>query len=902
MTFIVVVCTAMTMFGQSPAFFKPYKATNLRLPAVPLIVNDPYFSLWSHHNQLTDGPVAYWYSGDVEKPIDGMIRVDGTTYRFMGTQAKYVLGAALLPMADQGAWTGKVSYTTQTSSQWTMPTFDDTSWLTQQGAFGSAGEYPHVNTPWTGNNKDIYVRRTMNLTAADLAKDLYIVYSHDDVFDLYINGVKVVQTGLTWLQGETMHIDGTMKQYLKEGTNIISAHCHNTTGGSYVDFGIYENTMKPLPNVLTATQKSCTVMPTSTYYTFSCGPVDLNVVFTAPMLIDDLDLLSTPVNYISYQVTSTDGNQHQVQFYLAASPRIATANTTDAIISTKRFTTDGTPYLKTGTTAQGFHETASTNCIDWGYLYLPGVNGDISLNMLADLEQSFATQGTLPASKLQVQSANLSEYPTLGYLHDFGTITTGSSFAMLAYDEVNDVEFLGQRYKGYWARNGKTIIQAMSEMRDNYMAIMQRCRALDQRIYDDGIKSGNQNYAELLSAAYRQVIAAHKLFQDKDGDLMFFSRENDSGGFINTSDVTYPASPLFLLYNSQLAKATIEGLIKYCETSSWGFPFPAHDIGHYPIANNQHYSITFPDAQGGFQGNMPIEESGNILTIAATVTMMDGNAAFAEKYWNSFKTWADYLVANAQDPANQLCTDDFAGHLAHNANLSIKGILGIAGFALMAKAKGDMATYDTYMNTAKQMAAKWEVDALDADGTHYDLTLDQNGTWSQKYNMVWDKLWGINIFSSQVMQKEFAYYLTKQNTYGIPLDSRETYSKNDWIMWVASMAPDAFTFRTLINPIWKYVNETNSRVPISDWHWTISGDMRGFRARSVIGGYWAKVLMDNFNPLKPTETGIQDVKKNVENNPIEAYYNLSGQRTSGNTKGLNIIHYADGTVKKVMNK
>lgn len=109
--------------------------------------------------------------------------------------------------------------------------------------------------------------------------------------------------------------------------------------------------------------------------------------------------------------------------------------------------------------------------------------------------------------------------------------------------------------------------------------------------------------------------------------------------------------------------------------------------------------------------------------------------------------------------------------------------------------------------------------------------------------MVWDKMWGLNIFPG-VIDKEINYYLTKQNAFGLPLDSRKEYTKSDWIMWTAAMASDMETFQKFVDPLYKYINETPSRVPISDWHHTDSGEWVGFRARSVIGGYWMKVLMD----------------------------------------------------------
>ena len=810
--------------AQPADYFKPYKATDLRLPSVPIVVNDPYFSIWSPYDRLTDGTTRHWTND--EMPLTGLLRVDGEVYRFMGAEKEYIL-APIVPMADAGPWKGMV--TRQNPGKgWEAVQFDDSQWREQEGAFGTRGEYEHVRTRWTETNSDIYVRRTVDVSDADANSELYLNFSHDDVFELFINGQEVARTGETWKTGEVAKI---AKGIIKPGKNLIAAHCHNTHGGAYLDFGISKNIMEKKANVKVARQKEVDVLATNTYYTFECGPVELDIVFTAPMLIDNLDMLSVPVNYISYQVRSVDKKAHDVQFFLGASPEIAVNKATQPTVS-GIVRESGVVYARTGTVEQPILAKKGDGiCIDWGYLYLPAVNGEVGCGATEKVINDFATTGKIAQREEKVVSHNAADMPLLSYVHDFGTVTQAASYTLIGYDEVQDIEYMYYRYKGYWARNGKTIFQAFNELNRGYNNVMQQCRDLDRRIYDDGFNAGNKKYAEILSASYRHVIAAHKLFEDKDGNLLFFSKENNSNGCVNTVDLTYPEAPLFLVYNPDLQKAMMTSIFDYSLSGRWTKPFAAHDLGTYPIANGQVYG-----------GDMPLEEAGNMLTLAAMISKIEGNVNYVAKYWDVMRTWTDYLVENGQDPSNQLCTDDFAGHWAHNCNLSIKAIMGVAGFAEMAKIKGDKAEYDKYMNKAKEMAKKWEQDAREGD--HYRLAFDRKDTWSQKYNMVWDKLWGINIFPNNAMQREIAYYLTKQNRYGLPLDIRKDYTKNDWIMWTAAMADDTDTFLKFVDPLWDYINETESRVPISDWYDTKTARMVGFKARSVIGGFWMKVLAD----------------------------------------------------------
>jgi hypothetical protein len=152
-------------------------------------------------------------------------------------------------------------------------------------------------------------------------------------------------------------------------------------------------------------------------------------------------------------------------------------------------------------------------------------------------------------------------------------------------------------------------------------------------------------------------------------------------------------------------------------------------------------------------------------------------------------------------------------------------------------------TAEKYTALARSMADEW-VKMAD-DGDHYRLTFDRPGTWSQKYNLVWDKLLRLDIFPPTIAEKEIPWYLTVQNEYGLPLDSRKTYTKSDWIVWTATLAQDRETFEQFIRPLHKFVNETTDRIPMSDWYYTDSPKHVGFRARSVVGGYFIKMLAED---------------------------------------------------------
>ncbi|MCC8155498.1 MAG: DUF4965 domain-containing protein [Tannerellaceae bacterium] len=830
---VLSVCLAFSM--QATDLFKASRETDLRSPSVPLITSDTYFSIWSPYNTLTEGNTEHWTAA--EHPLIGALRVDGKVYRFMGKDKLNL--TAILPMSDTERWEG-VYTMEQPSTGWEKNEFNDSTWKKGKAAFGTS-QMPRISTEW--NTKDIWIRREFDITQ-DLSKEtIYLRYSHDDIFELYLNGEQLVATDYSWANDVTIELSDATKKKLRQGKNMIAAHCHNKVGDAYVDFGLYLENKLPSNFKEVAVQKTANVLPTQTFYTFVCGPVELDLVFTAPLLMEDIDLVATPINYISYRVRSLDKKQHDVQVYIETTPQLAVHEPTQPTVSST-LQKNGISYIQSGTIDQPYTVRIGDGVrIDWGYLYLAAPTSpakSLSIGNYYDMKQEFITTGKLLPAAQNYISRQLEEMPALAYTENLGQVrSTGKDgFLMVGYDDVQAIEYFYERRPAYWKHDGQvSIFDAFEKYQAIYPSLMNRCREFDNQLMDDAVRAGGKEYAELCALTYRQAISAHKLITDKNGNVLFLSKENHSNGCINTVDITYPSAPLFLIYNPDLVKGMMTPIFYYSESGRWNKPYPAHDLGTYPIANGQLYGE-----------DMPVEEAGNMVILATAISLVEGNAAYAAKHWETLSTWANYLIENGLDPHNQLCTDDFAGHLAHNANLSMKAIVAIAGYGEMARMLGKENTARRYIETARQLAIEWE--RMANDGDHYRLAFDKSGTWSQKYNMVWDKVFNLNIFPTQIKETEINSYLNRQNKYGLPLDSRKDYTKSDWVLWTACLSNDLPTFKKFITPIYKYANETHSRVPISDWHDAHEGHMMNFKARSVVGGYYMKLLMDKVQEKK----------------------------------------------------
>ena len=600
-------------------------------------------------------------------------------------------------------------------------------------------------------------------------------------------------------------------------------------------------------------QTGCVIRPMTTVYTFENETVALELTFTSPLLLNDLDVLSRPISYISYRITPKDGRKHEVDVHFGFTGEFCVDHN-DQEVSVGR--TPHSLFFSSGTDRM-LQRSGDGHRIEWGEFHViaPDCNARVTslryyVALLRDAYTSMnhynntvgSTSDLGPASyELFAKTPVYPHYPTIVVRKRF--VLEGAPAAhhiAVGYNDIKSVQYFGENLGAYWHRNGDSFSDIVVKALREYPEILKKVADFEEDLLSRARKISDR-YADILSVSYRQTVAAHKLTWH-DGEIQFFSKENYSNGCMATVDVTYPSIPLFLLYAPELVEGMLNPVFKLVEKGLWDYPFAPHDVGTYPLANGQAYgyALRYIQDKDPLYKQMPVEECGNMLLCVAAVCQAKKDAGYFEAHFAILKQWADYLAAVGYDPENQLCTDDFAGHLAHNCNLSVKAICALGAFGKLLAETGRESEGAHYTGLAADMAKRWEAEALDGD--HYRLAFDQPGTWSIKYNLVWDRLLDLGLFSEDVTRMELAYYKTKCNAYGLPLDSRSDYTKSDWQLWATALAEDPAFTELIVDRMWDFLRESPDRVPFCDWYFTSHPKIRGFQARSVQGGLFIKLL------------------------------------------------------------
>ena len=598
-------------------------------------------------------------------------------------------------------------------------------------------------------------------------------------------------------------------------------------------------------NVPPLAQTGLEVLPTRTIYTFEGEGLRLTLTFMTAALPEDLMIYSRPLTYLTWRAEATDRKEHQLEIYFDASGEIAVNNGKD-ILGYGRAPAGigGLRVLSVGSKEQRVLEKKGDDLrIDWGYLYVATPESPDVAGLVMPREEvvtGFLKGEFPPSGFVGMPPQPSTDWVSAPVRLKMGAVSSGpiSRWLMLAYDDEYSIQYFKQNLRPYWRRNGDDAAALLKKAAAEYESLQKRCERFDAELMAALTRAGGEEYAQLCALAYRQCYAANKVAADANGQPLMFPKENFSNGCIGTVDVIYPMGPQFLLFSPSLTKAMLVPILDYAASARWRWPFAPHDLGTYPQANGQVYG----GGERTEENQMPVEETGNMLLLLAALAKVEGNADFCVKYWPVLEKWADYLKAKGFDPENQLCTDDFAGHLAHNVNLSAKAICGLGAFGQLCELRGMKSEAAQYGKLAEEFALNWVKEA--DDGDHFRLAFDKPNTWSQKYNVVWDRILGLNLFPASVLRKEVDFYKTKQNAFGLPLDCRKDYTKLDWTLWTATLTQDRADFAALLGPVYRFLNETPNRVPMTDWYDTKTAKHVGFQARSVVGGVFLQMLYD----------------------------------------------------------
>ncbi|KAL0573009.1 hypothetical protein V5O48_008955 [Marasmius crinis-equi] len=597
-----------------------------------------------------------------------------------------------------------------------------------------------------------------------------------------------------------------------------------------------------------ATQKSVEFTSTQSTFVLSAGPVDLTVNFLSPVEPTDLVKQSLPFSYLSLTAKSTDGTSHSVQVYSDASAEWVSADSTLAVNWTT--TTEG--LIAHQVQLQKPENYAEINDqIQHGSFYYTTLAGSgVTYQSGADatLRTGFVNDGKLNNTQDTNFRAIDDNFPVFALSHDLGTVSGDSTPVVVALGHVRDpvIHYVTannvlQDRIPYFMKQFTNPLDAIESFVKDYDSALSSAKTLDSKVQSDANKISS-DYAGIVALSVRQFFGSIEFTLSKksdgsvnDTDVLVFMKEISSNGNMNTVDVIFPAWPAILYFNPTIGKYLLDALFQYQATGQYPNKYALHDLGaHYPQAIGHN---------DGKDEAMPVEESGNMVIMALSYAEKSGDTSQLKQYLQLLDQWTQFLIDDALIPDNQLSTDDFAGHLHNQTNLAVKGIIGIKAMSKIAEILGDTNKSSTYDGIAKSYITQWETLGKSPDGRHLTLNYGNSSTWGLSYNLYADKLLGFNLVPQSVYEMQTAWYKTVAGTFGVPLDTRHTYTKSDWEIWTAAIMTDNNMRDVLIKAVKAYVSGGTSSVPFSDWYETTDGKNQGFRARPVVGGHLALLAL-----------------------------------------------------------
>ncbi|GAA5859784.1 hypothetical protein JCM8547_007026 [Rhodosporidiobolus lusitaniae] len=699
-----------------------------------------------------------------------------------------------------------------------------------------------------------------------LAKDAFPTSSHDSSFSPLLppaiplavkspytsawlstggeNGSKGYLAG-DWAQHWPVHYAGSQRDHRLSWAGLIQ-----------VDGRTFQFLGDPLEGKSSARQTAFEYTATRSIFSFEAEGVRFNATFLSPVTPHDFVRQSLPFSYLAVDLDVESLKDKTVSVYTDISGEWASGEDVDIVWDYTTRSGVGVHSIsrKSPLLFAETHEQA-----EWGLaVYATSLVGGVtfSSSSASGLRDQFLRNGELDGSQDFRHRKISDDQPVFGFS---AALSAKRSPVIFTIGHVRDpyVNYVtpsgALSLPGLWTPSFTDHLDALASFHHSYPQALAESIAFDSTLRADALRVSGEDYAAIVELSTRQAFATFELTtsvgenwkEDREG-VMGWLKEISSNGDMETIDVLFPLHPILLHTNPTLLATLLEPLLRYTHSGMYPNRWPVHDLGTYPNATG--YS------DGGDEP-MPVEEAGNMLWMALAYFQATGDKAWVGKHYDVLKQWTTYLEDDGLVPAEQLSTDDFAGKLANQTNLAVKAIVGIGAMAELARETGRFTDAVRYRAVAEAYVEEWTKLALTEEGgaPHAKLAYQDENSWGLLYNLLGDRFLQLDLFPRKLYQDQAAWYVSKAEQYGVPLDSRHPWTKSDWEIFAAASAPDKKTRDLFSTLLVNYLKAGKIDAAFPDLYETPTANFPGregldwpvlFLARPVVGGHFALLAME----------------------------------------------------------
>lgn len=629
-----------------------------------------------------------------------------------------------------------------------------------------------------------------------------------------------------------------------------------------------------------AKQLSAEYTATRTMFAFEADKVRFNVTFLTPITPDDYLRQSLPLSYLHVELDTSTIKGRSIQLYTDIDERWVTGHDYDYQTypydqqwyekndTSMFFITRKSPQVYTEFRQRAEWGNATYAARNHTGLYSRNNNNIVTHKEFLDTGKLSFDHGPVGgpdnsfafAVDFDAKHADKDALFVVGHMR-----TPYVNYIRAKYPGTNSTKSYQEDRYGYWqTKFGDKIEDAVAFFMNDFPSALKKAKAFDQQVLQDsrdavgGGELGDK-YAAITQLSLRQAFATFEITVSKDSkgrynssDTLLFLKEISSNGDMSTVDVIFPLFPVLSYANPDMLRDLMLPLFEYTESGLYPNKWCVHDLG------------TYPNAWGYNDGNdepMQVEESGNMIWMTLHWAQLVGKPKalpFLQQHYKIMKQWTNFLVDDSLIPAEQLSTDDFAGTLANQTDLAIKGITGIAAMSRIADLLGETKDAKKYANISSSYIKLWQNYAISHDKSHTKLAYQTDSSWGTLYNLLADRLLDLNLVPEAVYKIQDAWYPRVQEKYGVPLDSRHKWAKTDWEMFAAAASDDPATHKLFIELLYAFIRDGKTDAPFTDLMESTTGDfpkqpedpLIHFLARPVVGGHFsflAKAKADTAN-------------------------------------------------------